>query len=161
VVAAINGFALGGGLELAESCMLRVVVRHAKLGHPEVHIGAIAGFGGTTRLPRLIGKGRAADLLLTGRLVSADEALRIGLVHSVVEPEALLGETERLIREILSRSPIAVRLTWEAMHRGLNLTLEESAQLGADYFGLVASTADFRAGTQAFLDKTPPAFQGR
>jgi enoyl-CoA hydratase len=161
VVAAINGFALGGGLELAESCMLRVAARHARLGHPEVHIGAIAGFGGTTRLPRLIGKGRAAELLLRGRLVSADEALRIGLVHSVVEPEALLGETERLIREIFSRSPIAVRLTWEAMHRGLNLPLEESALLGADYFGLVAATADFRAGTRAFLDKTPPAFQGR
>src|SRR5207245_4824912 len=145
VVAAINGFALGGGLELAEACMLRVAVRQARLGHPEVRIGAIAGFGGTTRLPRLIGKGRAAELLLTGRLATAEEALQIGLVHRVVEPERLLLETESLLHEILSQSPIAVRMTWEAIHRGMNLTLEEAALLGADYFGLVASMNDFRA----------------
>lgn len=154
VVAAINGFALGGGLELAEACMLRVAVRRARLGHPEVRIGAIAGFGGTTRLPRLIGKGRAAELLLTGRLVTAEDALQIGLVHRVVEPENLLPEAESLVQEILAQSEPAVRLTWEAMHRGLNLTLEESALLGADYFGLVASTDDFRARTRAFLEKT-------
>ena len=161
VVAALNGYALGGGLELAEACMLRVAVRHARLGHPEVRIGAIAGFGGTTRLPRLIGKGRATELLLTGRLVTADEALQIGLVHRVVEPQDLLAETESLVREILSQSPIAVRMTWEAMHRGLNLTLDESTLLGADYFGLVASTEDFRAGTKSFLDKTSPSFRGK
>jgi len=161
VVAALNGYALGGGLELAEACMLRVAVRHARLGHPEVRIGAIAGFGGTTRLPRLIGKGRATELLLTGRLVTADEALQIGLVHRVVEPQDLLAETESLVREILSQSPIAVRMTWEAIHRGLNLTLDESTLLGADYFGLVASTEDFRAGTKSFLDKTSPSFRGK
>jgi enoyl-CoA hydratase len=161
VVAAINGYALGGGLELAESCMLRVVVRPARLGHPEVRIGAIAGFGGTTRLPRLIGRGRAAELLLTGKLVSAEEALQLGLVNRVVEPENLLSETESLVLEILSQSAIAVRMTWEAMHRGMNLTLEESTLLGADYFGLVASTEDFRTGTKAFLEKTSPAFSGR
>ena len=161
VVAALNGYALGGGLELAEACMLRVAVRHARLGHPEVRIGAIAGFGGTTRLPRLIGKGRATELLLTGRLVTADEALQIGLVHRVVEPPNLLSETESLVREILSQSAIAVRMTWEAIHRGLNLTLEESTLLGADYFGLVASTKDFRAGTKSFLEKTSPSFRGR
>lgn len=161
VVAAMNGFAFGGGLELAEACMLRVAVRHARLGHPEVRIGAIAGFGGTTRLPRLIGKGRAAELLLTGRLVTAEEALQIGLVHRVVEPENLLSETENLVCEILSQSPIAVSMTWEAIHRGMNLTLEESALLGADYFGLVASTNDFRVGTKAFLGKIRPAFSGR
>ena len=105
VVAAINGYALGGGLELAEACMLRVVVRQTWLGHPEVRIGAVAGFGGTTRLPRLIGKGRAAELLLTGRLVASAEALEIGLVNRVVEPEKLLSETETLVREILSQSP--------------------------------------------------------
>jgi len=160
VVAAINGFALGGGLELAEACMLRVAVRQARLGHPEVRIGAIAGFGGTTRLPRLIGKGRAAELLLTGRLATAEEALQIGLVHRVVEPERLLLETESLLHEILSQSPIAVRMTWEAIHRGMNLTLEEAALLGADYFGLVASTNDFRAGTKAFLEKSTPSFLG-
>jgi enoyl-CoA hydratase len=161
VVAAMNGHALGGGLELAEACMLRVAVRHASLGHPEVRIGAIAGFGGTTRLPRLIGKGRAAELLLTGRPVTAEEALRIGLVNRVVEPENLLAEAEGLVLEILSQSPIAVSMTWEAVHRGMNLTLEESTLLGADYFGLVASTEDFRAGTQSFLEKVRPSFIGR
>jgi enoyl-CoA hydratase len=161
VVAAMNGFALGGGLELAEACTLRVAVQHARLGHPEVRIGAVAGFGGTTRLPRLIGKGRAAELLLTGRLVTAAEALQIGLVNRVVDADLLLAEAERLLREILSHAPIAVRLTWEAIHRGLNLTLEESASLGADYFGLVASTDDFRVGTTAFLEKSSASYQGR
>jgi enoyl-CoA hydratase len=141
--------------------MLRVVVRPARLGHPEVRIGAITGFGGTTRLPRLIGRGRAAELLLTGKLVTAEEALRIGLVNRVVEPENLVSETESLVLEILSQSPIAVRMTWEAIHRGMNLTLEESTLLGADYFGLVASTEDFRAGTKSFLEKTSPSFRGR
>jgi len=161
VVAAINRYALGGGLELAEACMLRVAVRHARLGHPEVHIGAIAGFGGTTRLPRLVGKGRAAEFLLTGNLISAEEAQHIGLVNRVAETEKLLQETETLVLEILSQAPISVRMTWEAIHRGLNLTLEESTLLGADYFGLVASTEDFREGTKSFLVKTNPSFGGK
>lgn len=161
VVAAINGYAFGGGLEMAESCMIRVAVRNARLGHPEVRIGAVAGFGGTTRLPRLVGKGRAAELLLRGRAVAADEALQIGLVQSVVEPENLLAETEAIVRDILAQSPLAVKLTWEAMHRGLNMTLEESAALGADYFGLVASSDDFRSGTRAFIEKKTPSFTGR
>ena len=160
VVAAINGYALGGGLELAEACTLRVAVHHARLGHPEVRIGALAGFGGTTRLPRLIGKGRAAEFLLTGNLMSADEAQRLGLVNRVADPEKLIQETETLLLDILSQAPISVRMTWEALHRGLNLTLEESALLGADYFGLVASTRDFREGTRAFLEKTRPSFGG-
>jgi enoyl-CoA hydratase len=161
VIAAINGYALGGGLELAEACMLRVAVPDAMLGHPEVRIGAIAGFGGTTRLPRLVGKGRAAELLLTGRLIRAEEALQIGLVNWVVEPENLLSKAENLLLEILSQSPIAVRMTWEAIHRGMNLTLEESTLLGADYFGLMACTEDFREGTKSFLQKTNPSFRGR
>lgn len=161
VVAAINGDAFGGGLELAESCMLRVAARHARLGHPEVRIGAVAGFGGTTRLPRLIGKGRATELLLTGKPMGAEEALRVGLVNRVTEPGALLEETEELVREIMAQAPIAVRMTWEAIHRGLNLTEEESALLGADFFGLVASTEDFRKGTRSFLEKTVPSFHGR
>lgn len=114
VVAAINGYALGGGLELAEACMLRVAARHARLGHPEVRIGAIAGFGGTTRLPRLVGKGRAAEFLLTGNLMSAEEAQHMGLVNRVVETEKLLQETETLVLEILSQAPVSVRMTWEA-----------------------------------------------
>jgi len=161
VVAAINGYALGGGLELAEACMLRVAVRHARLGHPEVRIGAIAGFGGTTRLPRLVGKGRAAEFLLTGNLMSAEEAQHTGLVNRIVETEKLLQETETLVLEILSQAPVSVRMTWEAIHRGLNITLEESTLLGADYFGLVASTEDFREGTKSFLEKTTPSFGGK
>ncbi|MDG4549516.1 MAG: enoyl-CoA hydratase-related protein [Candidatus Contendobacter sp.] len=161
VIAAINGYALGGGLELAEACWLRVAVRAARLGHPEVSIGAVAGFGGTTRLPRLVGRGRAAELLVRGRIIDADEALRIGLVHEVVEPGDLRVATETLARDLLAQSLTAVRLTWEMLHRGLNLSLEESARLGADYFGLAAASEDFRIGTQAFLDKQPPAYVGR
>jgi enoyl-CoA hydratase len=161
VVAAINGYALGGGLELAEACTLRVAALHATMGHPEVRIGAVAGFGGTTRLPRLIGKGRAAELLLTGNLLTAEEALHLGLVNRAVAPGDLLAAAESLVREILSRSTSAVRLTWEAVHRGLNLTLEESTLLGADYFGLAAATEDFRTGTRSFLEKTTPSFSGR
>ena len=160
-IALINGFALGGGLEIAESCMLRVAVTSAKLGHPEVRIGAVAGWGGTTRLPRLIGKSRAVEMLLTGKMVDATEALQIGLIHRVVEPENLKIEGEKLLKEILQNSPVAVNLTWEAMHRGLDLPIDESAKLGADYFGLVASTEDFREGTNAFLNKQEPRFQGR
>ncbi len=160
-VAAINGFALGGGLELAESCMLRVASNNARLGHPEVKLGAVAGWGGTTRLPRLIGKGRAAELLLTGRIISADDAMNSGLVNKVVEADRLLEETRSLVSEILMQGPQAVRFTWEAIHRGLNMTLEESCRLGADYFGLIASTEDFREGTRAFLEKNKPFFKGR
>lgn len=161
VIAAINGYALGGGLELAESCWLRIATSDARFGHPEVKIGAVAGFGGTTRLPRLVGRGRAAELLLRGRIIDAEEALRIGLVGEVVEPAALRPAAETLARDVLAQSPTAVRLTWEALHRGLNLSLEESTQLGADYFGLVAASEDFKIGTRAFLDKQAPIYSGR
>lgn len=160
-IALINGFALGGGLELAESCMLRLAVTSAKLGHPEVRIGAVAGWGGTTRLPRLIGKSRAAELLLTGKMIDAGEALQLGLINRVTEPENLRSEGEKLLREILQNSPIAVNLTWDAIHRGLDLQVDESARLGADYFGLVASTEDFRNGTEAFLHKRKAEFHGK
>ncbi len=161
VVAAINGYALGGGLEIAEACMLRVAARTARLGHPEVRIGAVAGWGGTTRLPRLVGRGRAAEMLLTGEMIDAEEARRIGLVNRVVNPEEVHSEAERLARVVLARSPAAVRLTWEALHRGLSLPLEESALLGADLFGQVAATDDFRKGTQAFLEGMVPEWSGR
>ena len=141
--------------------MLRIAVSDAKLGHPEVRIGAVAGFGGTTRLPRLIGKGRATELLLTGNLISSQEAQQLGLVNRVVEADRLIIETKSLLNDILNQAPIAVGLTWQALHRGLNMTLEESAMLGADYFGLVASTEDFREGTRAFLEKTTPKFLGK
>ena len=160
-IALINGFALGGGLELAESCMLRVAVNSAKLGHPEVRIGAVAGWGGTTRLSRLIGKSRAAELLLTGKMIAANEALQMGLVNRVAEPENLRSEGEKLLQEILQNSLVAVNLTWDAIHRGLDLPIDESAKLGADYFGLVATTEDFREGTKAFLQKQKAKFHGR
>jgi enoyl-CoA hydratase len=161
VIAAINGAALGGGLELAESCMFRIAARGTTLGHPEVRIGAVAGFGGTTRLPRLVGRARAAEMLLRGRVVGADEAMQIGLVHAVIDPSSLLMEAETFINDLLAQSPTAVRLTWEAMHLGLNLSVDESAQLGADYFGLVAGSEDFRIGTRAFLEKRRPEWLGR
>ncbi|HYD95013.1 MAG TPA: enoyl-CoA hydratase-related protein [Noviherbaspirillum sp.] len=160
-LAALNGLAYGGGLELAEACMIRIAAGNARFGHPEVRIGAVAGFGGTTRLARLVGKGRAAELLLRGRIIDAEEAVRIGLVHEAVEPGQLMRQARALVGDILAQSPMAVRLTWEALHRGLNMTLEESAELGADYFGLAASTEDFRIGTRAFIEKTRPEFTGR
>ena len=160
-IALINGYALGGGLEIAESCMLRVAVQSAKLGHPEVRIGAVAGWGGTTRLPRLIGKSRAAELLLTGKMIDADEALKFGLINRVAEPENLRIEGEKLLLEILENAPIAVNLTWDAIHRGLDMPIDESAKLGADYFGLAASSEDFRTGTNAFLQKQKAKFDGK
>lgn len=160
-IALINGFALGGGLELAESCMLRVAVTSAKLGHPEVRIGVVSGWGGTTRLPRLIGKSRATEMLLTGKMVDANEAFQMGLVHRVTVKEKLKNEGEKLLQEVLQNSPIAVKLSWEAIHRGLDVPIDESARLGADYFGLVASTEDFREGTSAFLKKQKVNFKGR
>ena len=141
--------------------MLRVAVSSAKLGHPEVRIGAVAGWGGTTRLPRLIGKGRATELLLTGNMISAEKAFEMGLVNLVVDSDNLQSEGEKLMEEILCNAPISVNLTWEAIHRGLNLPLEESAKLGGDYFGLIASTDDFREGTKSFLNKIKPAYVGK
>lgn len=160
-IALINGFALGGGLEIAESCMLRIAVNSAKLGHPEVRIGAVAGWGGTTRLPRLIGKGRAAELLLTGKMLDANEALQIGLLNRVTEKQNLLAEGEKLLHEILENAPVAVNLTWDAIHRGLDLPIDESAKLGTDYFGLAATTEDFRIGSGAFLKKQKPNYYGK
>lgn len=141
--------------------MLRIAVASAKLGHPEVRIGAVAGWGGTTRLPRLIGKSRAAELLLTGKMVDANEALQLGLVNRVTEPESLQREGEKLLHEILGNAPIAVNLTWDAIHRGFDMGIDESAQLGADYFGLAATTEDFRCGTDAFLQKRKVKFDGK
>ncbi len=160
-IALINGFALGGGLELAESCMLRIAVNSAKLGHPEVRIGAVAGWGGTTRLPRLIGKSRAAELLLTGKMIDAEEALQLGLINRVTRPDDLRKEGEKLLQEILPNAPVAVNLTWEAIHRGLDVSIDKSTRLGADCFGLAASTEDFRTGTKAFLQKQKADFLGK
>jgi len=153
VIAALHGYTVGGGLEIAEACALRIAADDCRLGHPEVQIGAVAGFGGTTRLPRLIGRGRAAEWLLTGRIVDAQAALEAGLVNEVVPRARLLSRAEAIAREIAVHSPESLALTWEALHRGQNLSTEESARLGADFFGLVAASEGFREGTRRWLER--------
>ncbi|HOT00828.1 MAG TPA: enoyl-CoA hydratase-related protein [Acidobacteriota bacterium] len=161
VVAAINGFALGGGCELALACTLRVAAETACLGQPEVKLGLIPGYGGTQRLARLVGPGRALDLLLTGRMVTAAEALAMGLVHRVVPADQLLAETRRLLDEVLQQSPLAVRLCIEAVTRGTGLTLADGLALEADLFAFACGSEDKREGTAAFLAKRLPVFTGR
>ena len=161
VVAAVNGFALGGGCELAMACHLRVASESARFGQPEVKLGLGPGYGGTVRLPRLVGKGRALELLLTGAMIDAQEAWRIGLVNRVVPAERLLAEAEALARAILEQAPLAVRLVLEAVEAGLDLTVDEALLLEANHFGLLSATADMREGTAAFLEKRKPRFEGR
>jgi enoyl-CoA hydratase len=160
VIAAVNGFALGGGCELAMACHLRVASDSAKFGQPEVKLGIGPGYGGTVRLPRLVGKGRALELLLTGKMIDAAEAHRIGLVNLVVSQERLLTEAETLLRGILQNGPLALRACLEAVDVGLDMTLDEALLLEASHFGLLSSTADMREGTQAFIEKRAPAFKG-
>ena len=160
VIAAVNGFALGGGCELAMACTLRIAAETARLGQPEVNLGIPPGFAGTQRLSRLVGKGVALDLLLTGRHVSADEALRIGLVNRVVAVADLLTTARVLANELAAKAPIAVRYIIDAVHRGSDVPFAEGAYLEASLFGLAFSTADMREGTRAFLDKRKPAFKG-
>lgn len=157
-IAAINGFALGGGLELALACDLRVASRSARLGLPEVGLGLLPGFGGSQRLPRLIGQGRALDLILTARQVEADEALLLGLVNRV-EDDALEG-ARALARQILKNAPVALGLAKEAVNRGLGTTLPQGLEIEADLFGLAATTEDMREGTSAFLEKRAAEFKG-
>ena len=158
-IAAINGFALGGGLELALACDLRVAAHDAKLGLPEVGLGLIPGYGGTQRLPRLIGQGRALDLVLTGRHVPADEALQLGLVTRVVD-DAVDGALE-LARQTLRNAPIALGLAKEAIVRGLDVTLPQGLEIEADLFGMAVTTDDKQEGTAAFLEKRRAVFEGR
>jgi len=161
VIAAVNGFALGGGCELAMACHLRIASETAKFGQPEVKLGIAPGYGGTQRLPRLVGKGVALQLILTGEMIDAQEAYRIGLVNKVVPPAALLAESEKMLRGILAMGPLAVRLALEAVDHGLELTLEEGLLLEANHFGLLAATADMKEGLTAFLEKRAPRFAGR
>jgi enoyl-CoA hydratase len=160
VVAAVNGFALGGGCELAMACHLRVAGEHAKFGQPEVKLGIGPGYGATVRLPRLVGKGRALDLLLTGRMVDAEEALRIGLVTRVVPADRVLAEARALLESIVANGPLAVRACIEAVDAGLEMSLDEALQLEAGFFGLLSGTADMREGTAAFLEKRKAVFKG-
>jgi enoyl-CoA hydratase len=160
-IAAINGFALGGGLELAMACTLRVASPNARMGQPEVKLGIIAGYGGTQRLPRLVGRGRALEMLLTGDMIDAAEAHRIGLVNHVVSQESLLDFCRQTLRKMLANGPVAVRLTMQAVDVGLNCGLEEGSRFEAHAFGLTAATADRIEGTTAFLEKRVAKFSGK
>jgi enoyl-CoA hydratase len=161
VVAAVNGFALGGGCELAMACHVRVASENARLGTPEVKLGIMCGYGGTQRLPRLVGRGRALEMLLTGEMVDAAEAHRIGLVNKVVPREKLLGEAEALLRKMLANGPLSLRFTLEAVSAGHEMPLAEGLCLEATLFGLICASEDMKEGTSAFLEKRPARFQGK
>ena len=160
VIAAVNGFALGGGCELALACHVRIASTQAKFGLPEVKLGLIPGYGGTQRLPRLIGRGAALQLILTGDTIDGAEAARLGLANAVVEPDALPGAARALAATMLKNAPIAMARAIEAVDVGLDATLEDGLRLEARLFGSLESTADMREGTKAFLEKRPPGFRG-
>jgi enoyl-CoA hydratase len=161
VLAAVNGFALGGGCELAMACHIRLASENARFGQPEVSLGITPGYGGTQRLPRIVGKGNALYLVLTGEHVNALDALRMGLVSKVVPQDQLMAEAEKAMRAIIAKAPIALALAIDAVDRGLEMTLEEGLRLEADAFGLVASTRDMKEGLAAFLEKRPARFEGK
>ena len=159
-LAAVNGYALGGGCELAMACHIRIASDNARFGQPEVKLGISPGYGGTQRLPRLVGKGRALQLILTGEMIDAAEAHRLGLVNKVVSAAELLAACETMLRQILAQGPAAVALCIEAVDRGLEMGLEEGLVLEANHFGLLAATTDMREGMRAFLEKRTPNFTG-
>lgn len=161
VIAAINGYALGGGCELAMACTLRIAADTARLGQPEINLGLIPGYAGTQRLARLVGAGRALDMLLTGDPISAAEAHRIGLVNRVVPAASLMTEVRTLAATLASKPPIAVRYIIDAVHKGLQMPLAEGQMLEATLFGLVAATEDMKEGTRAFLEKRKAEFKGQ
>jgi enoyl-CoA hydratase len=161
VIAAVNGYALGGGCELAMACTLRVASENARFGQPEVKLGIIPGYAGTQRLPRLVGKGRAMELILTGEPISAQEAHRIGLVNQVVAAKDLIAAAEAVARKIMTNGPLAVKFSMEAVNHGMEMTQAEGQFLEATLFGLCCTTADMKEGTRAFLEKRPPTFVGK
>ena len=161
VIAAINGYALGGGCELAMACTLRLAADTAKLGQPEIALGLIPGYAGTQRLPRLVGKGKAMEMILTGAPIAADEAQRIGLVNRVVPAVALIAEARALAAQLAKNAPIAMRYIINAVNQGVEIPFAEACQYEATLFGLVASTDDMKEGTTAFLEKRKPTFRGR
>jgi enoyl-CoA hydratase/carnithine racemase len=160
VIAAVNGFALGGGCETAMACTIRIAVDTAKFGQPEVSLGLLPGGGGTQRLPRLVGKGRALQLILSGEMIGAQEAYRIGLVNEIVSAANLLTRAEAILIKIASQAPIAVKFALTAVNKGLETTQDQGLLLEASYFGLCAGTEDKKEGTSAFLAKRPPQFHG-
>ncbi|HWF91104.1 MAG TPA: enoyl-CoA hydratase-related protein [Terriglobales bacterium] len=161
VIACINGFALGGGCEIALACTMRIASDNAKFGQPEVKLGVIPGFGGSQRLPRLVGKGIANQLLLTGEMISAREAYRIGLVNEVTTPANLIYRAEEIAVKIIANAPLAVQYTLEAVNQGLEMPLGEGLQLEASLFGKSCATEDKKEGTAAFLEKRKSEFKGR
>jgi enoyl-CoA hydratase len=161
VIAAVNGYALGGGCELALACTLRIAAENARFGQPEAKLGILPGYGGTQRLPRLVGKGRAMELILTGEPISAQEAHRIGLVNQVATAKDLIAAAEALARKIMANGPLAVKFSMEAVNHGMEMTQEEGQFLEATLFGLCCTTADMKEGTRAFLEKRPAVFVGR
>jgi enoyl-CoA hydratase len=161
VIAAINGFALGGGCETAMACTIRIAVEQAKFGQPEVKLGLLPGGGGTQRLPRLVGKGRALQLILSGGMISAQEAWRIGLVNEVVPAADLIQRAEAILREIAANAPLAVKYSLEAVNKGMGTSQSEGFALEASYFGLCAGTEDKKEGTSAFLEKRASHFRGQ
>jgi enoyl-CoA hydratase len=160
VIAAINGFALGGGCELAMACTIRLAADTARLGQPEINLGIIPGYGGTQRLARIVGRGRALEILLTGDMLSAQDAHRLGLVNRVVPAAELMAEAKKLAATLAAKAPIAMRYILEAVHRGLDMPIAEAQNYEATLFGLIASTDDMREGTRAFLDKRKADFKG-
>jgi enoyl-CoA hydratase len=160
VIAAVNGFALGGGCELAMACTLRLAAEHARFGQPEVNLGIMPGYAGSQRLPRLVGKGRALEILLTGEMVPAARAYEIGLVNRVVPGADLMAEARKVASLLASKAPVATRYILEAVNHGLTLPLADAQFLEASLFGLAASTEDMKEGTKAFLEKRQPAWRG-
>jgi enoyl-CoA hydratase len=161
VIAAVNGFALGGGCELAMACTIRLAADSAKFGQPEINLGLIPGYAGSQRLPRLVGRGRALELLLTGNPIGADDAYRIGLVNRVVPAAQLMTEARALAHLLASKAPIAARYILDAVAGGLDMSFADAQTYEATLFGLVATTDDMREGTRAFLEKRKPTFTGR
>jgi enoyl-CoA hydratase/carnithine racemase len=161
VIAAINGYALGGGCELAMACTIRIAAETAKLGQPEINLGLIPGYAGTQRLARLVGRGRALELLLTGDQITAQEAYRLGLVNRVVAAADLMAEAKKLAAALAAKAPVALRYVLEAVHKGLEMPFPQAQIFEATLFGLVASTDDMREGTKAFLEKRKPEFKGQ
>jgi enoyl-CoA hydratase len=160
VIAAVNGFALGGGCELALACDIRLAAEHARFGQPEVNLGIIPGFGGTQRLARLVGKGLAMEMILSGEMIDAAEARRIGLANKVVAPDELLPAAKELAAKIVSKGPLAVRLAKEAIRNGLEMDLVRANQYEAELFGLCFASGEQKEGMAAFLEKRPAQFSG-
>jgi len=161
VIAAVNGFALGGGCELAMSCSIRIAAESAKFGQPEVKLGVMPGYGGTQRMPRLVGRGRALKLILSGDIIDAAEAYRIGLVDELVPASQVIERSETVLKKIIANAPLSVKYSLEAVNKGLETSVAEGLLIEASLFAVCASTDDKKEGTSAFLEKRAPKFQGK